>query len=1262
MMMTKSISIVACLFSTAASLWVSVPRASAANFPTTGIMPKMETGALDFLANHPEYDGRGVVVAIFDSGVDPGAPGLETTTDGKPKIIDLIDASGSGDVDTSTVRHAEDGTLEGLTGRELTPDPQWQNPTGEYHLGIKRGFELFPSDLVRRLKEKTRDDFEKQNRAAINEAQLQLQKFDAEHPDPNEEESLTRQDLEDRLQVLQDMMKDFDAPGPVYDCVVFNDGEHWRAVIDTDEDGDLSEETLLTNYRDEHRFATFGKEDLLNFSVNIYQDGNRLSIVTNCHPHGTHVAGIVAGHFPDHPELNGVAPGAQIVSVKIGDTRLDGEETTSAIIRGLIRVLDDQCDLINMSYGEPTTMPDAGRLNRLISEVVNEHGVIYVSSAGNAGPALSTVGSPGGTTSAIFGVGAYVSEDMMRIQYNFRDLLPENLYTWSSRGPTFDGDLGVNFCAPGGAFAPVPNWTLQNEMQMNGTSMSSPNACGNIALILSGLKQQNISYSPAWILRGIQNTARQLDHVEPFAQGRGLLQVGKAFDYLTAAKDEEFRDVRYEVRVSGRTRRGIYLREPFETDKEFKTRVSVNPVFKKDADNERKVEFEKRIRLESSAPWVTQPGNLLLFHGGDSFEVTVDPRGLDPGAHYAEILGFNAEREDLGPLFRVPVTVAKPQVLEPAESPVWREPFELYPGKIERRFFVVPEGATWADLIVRNRQEEGERRIVAHAVQKIPGDNFRHHQFQDYLTLEAGEQAVKSFPVIGGRTIELCLAQYWASHGEGPVEAELHFHGIVPDTEKIFLDGANTWTRIQVTSALDEETIQPKASLDVLRKTVRPAEAQIRTLPGPRDQLPDERQLKQIILTYQFDVPEEGDVTPRFPALNDRLYESEFSSQVWMLFDANKRLLHVDDTWPEAVHLKKGPHTLRLQLRHEDLSYLDKVKDLPVQLDFKLSGPAALNFCSNPDQALLGENDFSGETLQPGDQLPLYLTVADAKKMPSFADAGDLLLGTIQFASANPDRLGSADRPGGFPITYRVAPKPVEAEKSKVSEKSKEEDKDPLEDLRDQVRDLKVGYLAKLYDQEAAFNEVADDILQEWPGYLPVLVEKLRRLDGDDRKEHLGRVIAAADAVINAIDTDAIAKILGTRPTDDDEESEARKKAEEQRDILADALYRKCRAFAYRDDMNEEQTPGFEETFPELQKWVDTRDDQHILVDIRNERRRQRFGTAVKLLNDHIENVPPEKRLFDKRIRIMKKLGWSHWVAYDEQWNRIRFPGKYPLF
>ena len=88
-------------------------------------MPKEEIGASRFLRDHPQFDGRGVVVAVFDTGVDPGAPGLQVCPDGRPKMLDVIDCTGGGDVDTSHSATPTDGKLTGLTGNTLTVPAAW---------------------------------------------------------------------------------------------------------------------------------------------------------------------------------------------------------------------------------------------------------------------------------------------------------------------------------------------------------------------------------------------------------------------------------------------------------------------------------------------------------------------------------------------------------------------------------------------------------------------------------------------------------------------------------------------------------------------------------------------------------------------------------------------------------------------------------------------------------------------------------------------------------------------------------------------------------------------------------------------------------------------------------------------------------------------------------------------------------------------------------------------------------------------------------
>ena len=67
-------------------------------------------GASAFTKAHPSWDGRGVVIAVLDTGVDPGVEGLLRSSTGKTKVIETRDFSGEGDVALlRTRRSAEDG-------------------------------------------------------------------------------------------------------------------------------------------------------------------------------------------------------------------------------------------------------------------------------------------------------------------------------------------------------------------------------------------------------------------------------------------------------------------------------------------------------------------------------------------------------------------------------------------------------------------------------------------------------------------------------------------------------------------------------------------------------------------------------------------------------------------------------------------------------------------------------------------------------------------------------------------------------------------------------------------------------------------------------------------------------------------------------------------------------------------------------------------------------------------------------------------------
>ncbi|MEW4565254.1 S8 family serine peptidase [Bremerella sp. JC770] len=1246
--------LVTCCFSVAAQ---------DASFPTADLLPKKEIGASRYLKQHRKFDGRDVIVAVFDTGCDPAAPGLQVTSDGKPKIIDMIDATGSGDVRTTTVRKVEEGQIESLTGRKLTIPEKWNNPSGEYRVGMKPAYELFPGHLVPRLRSENRKPWDEAVRVKVEQLTRELEAFNKANPKPKGTKLKEKKELEARLEELTKLGKNWSDPGPIYDCVVFHDGKAWQAVIDTDEDGDLSDEKVMTNYKVKRQYSTFGEVDLVTFAVNIYQDGDVLSIVVDAGTHGTHVGGIIAANYPDNPELNGVAPGAQIVSVKIGDSRLGSNSTGIGEDRGLIAVLENNCDLINMSYGGPSPEWSTGRTARLFSEIVNRYGVIFVASAGNSGPALSTVGGPGGTTSAILGVGAYVSPELMSSAYSVREELAEKPFTWSSRGPTMDGDLGVDITAPGAAVSPVSRWALSPGSLMNGTSMSSPNACGGVALILSGLKQEKIAYTPESVKLAIKNTARKLEGGTVWANGHGLIQVDAAFDYLEDHQDAIEPEVRYEVTLPGmRTKRGVYLREGEEVRRAQEITVEVDPQFNEDAKFGPRADYRAEFFLKCDADWVKIPHNFYVNHGGRTFKMEVDPRNLKPGAHFASVEGYYADRPELGPRFRVPITVLVPT---PKKTPTeFQTTLRLQPGQVDRTFIEVPMGATWVNVRVTPTKTDDTKLFVFHALQRLEDRSFPTFEKQSYLRVEPNEATEISFAVAEGKTLEMTLAQYWSTLGQNDLELTATFYGILPSPGELTWDGTNPIHRIDVQSSLSPMQIKPSAKFETLRKTLLPVKSEVEALDPERDEFPRKRLNYGITLTYEFNLSEKSTVTPE-PIIWANGYD-RYSGGVYVIYDANKRVMKTG-SGGRATSLEKGKYTLTFYFRQEDRDEVLKLEDMPIWLDYKISGPGIRTFDTHA-KAVDQSGGFSSTWVRPGQLVPVFLTTSP-KGLPKQASPGDLLMGEIQFGDPDAKLGGKSQRPGGFPLQYVVAPQPTP--KSDAPDQPKEDE--PT--LEDKLFETKLAYLKTLKDkkQKKEFDKLFKELNKQKKKHVPLLQAKLVMLDENDRKDHLPEVVQAADAVLAAIPVSKVRSYFAERrDPETDKEKKQMKEMTERKEAILDALHRKARAIAYMDlptddpehpenkDIRKEpkdekeRAELFEKAYDDLASWVDTTDKKYALVHLRRLRRLDRQAEALQLLNKMIEDDPTNLLLYKKRSDIYGELGWEFAEEYEETWRKLR--------
>ncbi|KAJ2378682.1 hypothetical protein IW150_000644 [Coemansia sp. RSA 2607] len=1005
-------------------------------FPTASLVPRTVTQAADFISKNPTFDGRGTTIAIIDTGVDVGAKGLQVTSEGKRKVVDYIDCTGAGDVKMGPAQKCSPQKpleLLGDSGRILRLNPNWSNPSGEWRVGSKWLYEIAPPSVKQEMQKERQEQFKKKTKLMADEIDAEKNKL------------LASADTREQLDVLKTLNTMYSDCGPLLDCVVFHDGNHWNAAIDTSETGDLSEAIAMGAYKDTGDTALLSKKHLLYYTINFYDSADILSIVTCPGEHGTHVAGIAASYHPNEPENSGVAPGAQVLSILIGDHRVDSMETGVALTRAAMAIIEHNVDLANMSFGEPTARPNSGQWIDLIrEEVVRRHRCTFVASTGNSGPALSTVGSPGGTTDNVIGVGAHVDADQIKAHYSeIATDAKDGVYNWSSRGPSPNGARGVDIYAPGGAITSFPSFSKVRLNLLNGTSMSTPNVCGTLALLVSAWKQTYAEsverIHPCRIKNAILATAKDIGD----ELGAGLIQTEAAWAFLQKYAKRKYEDIELSVSVSGTSgMQGIYLRNAQDSDVPRTFSLSVTPVFPKepkndvdkdtDDDSVRKnnqmlFDYEQHIVFQSTAPWVNTPNAMYLNSAGNQFVITVDATKLEPGhLHVAAIYGYDSSDMERGPVFEFPVTVTKP--LNVGASACTRlSNVVLEKACSARRFIDVPAGATRAKINVTRRNDSEKMtaagQLIIHCVQLSPQHrDTKYNKSTRYMhgheTFVAGggcaEQEDTFFiNVVGNSTLEICMtpdSRYYESY---KVDVTVSFHGIVPaaaiagsaEDSEIVINGNSGISRFDLVALVRPEYgIRPNISMNTLRSSLAPTSTSVVPLASERDVHPATRKHGyKLTMDYKLTTKTKSTrVHFRMPALDAMIYESWADDFRLAVFDADKRCVHTQISYTKELTLDAvSDYLIRVQVCHRNSEDLEKLKSMHLIVDTKVT---TMRLSVSSTLASAFTSTVSGRVAINNCLLKTHVPIfvkTDAKP-PVNALPGDVLLGELTLSPQVP--------------------------------------------------------------------------------------------------------------------------------------------------------------------------------------------------------------------------------------------------------------------
>jgi subtilisin family serine protease len=586
-----------------------------------GLMPLKSTGVDVFRGLHPTYDGRGVVIAILDSGVDPAVAGLVTTSTGAPKVLELRDFSGEGRVPLTAFTAPTESEIKGAARiARLTTATTWYRGTfKELPLGLPPAADVNGNG-------RNTDEF------------------------------------------------------PV---IVVKATDGWAAFLDTNLNGSFEDEMPLHDYRQGREMIALGRKPLTivaNFSE--AEGVPILDLYFDTSGHGTHVAGIAAGNnLYDVTGFHGVAPGAQIIGLKIANNARGGVTVHGSMMRAMDYAarFAGQRNLplvLNLSFGVGNEHEGRAVIDSIVDAFLLAHpNLVFTISAGNDGPGLSTVGFPGSADLAL-SIGAVYPGVFAQPSQQGRPPARDVLGWFSSRG----GELAKpDLVTPGVAYSTVPRWDTGNEIK-GGTSMAAPHAAGLAACLISGLAQENRTASAAEIMQALRVSAHPLGAARVIDGGAGSPDLQTAYDWLEAGHQGATYGVRARTGASAAFRR----------DGLAGTQDTVETFTVRHLAGRRAAQFV----LRSDVPWLVTDDTVSAGPRATQINVTYQRGALAaPGVYVGTVTARNPRDTLAGPLFTLVNTVIVPVDL--ATKVLFDERRTIATAAVQRYFLrVSPSGAT----------------------------------------------------------------------------------------------------------------------------------------------------------------------------------------------------------------------------------------------------------------------------------------------------------------------------------------------------------------------------------------------------------------------------------------------------------------------------------------------------------------------------------------------------------------------------------------